>query len=868
MIGLQGSVRATTPSEVSSEMRDAARNRVGEWELVTFDDWPGSKWRHCLKLSPFIGLVPLLRRRAEVIVIAQWTVVGMAVAKWIEYKFNLGEPAVETRVTLSEREVPRMLHIYMHGQRNNTKLPHIHANLEQVAESLWPTGSLEHVSLRILAVSMFVRALSGHECSGDYFGYPRFKSCLVRKASHPGSTLKTTSGANSGEESGFDGVQNLPSAPGGWIKKLWLFILRKFLDRHNVIIPTRVPAGVPVVAEQSVVPEEVITSPALPEVPMVTDEPMPKHGGVSPADAEIIANEQDRTIDKNGVKLVVGVDYDKVDLDNKQIVGVLTMPSPKLPNVYNNSSKNVIAAKRERLVKKAKQYRGSAADRAKITKMVGESCGCKSDLAVFSEDRIRKWTEEHLHLEDIKSGKWTMKRLENSLDNLYCSAYPEYKLKCSVKLEPMQEGKPPRMLIADGDDGQLMALIVVKCFEELLFEWFESKSIKHVSKREAIDRTIKGLTKKNAKLIEGDGSAWDTTCNEKIRELVENPCLRHIAQVVTNYGVVPAQWHEEHLKCNGKAELKLFFNRKFDRVRLKIDAIRRSGHRGTSCLNWWMNFVNWTCSLFREPWRFLKPSTRNGVDETGQKRWWNGCFEGDDSLCAIHPEMERGGELDKIFIGWWERQGFNMKIVYAHARATFCGYHIACVDGEPTGFACPELPRAMCNSGISCSRAIIDAAESEDLRTVKDIAAAGALARAADFAGLLPSVSRKYHAYSLELKGSRDIVNREMSIRVTGEEGCSYNDIESQIESKNLGVTPSEEMGRLEALNCPATEKELDAFVCYPWKLESVDQYSAFLASLPQSWRPANACANEVGDCSNSLASCIRYVSAGGSDEL
>lgn len=182
--------------------------------------------------------------------------------------------------------------------------------------------------------------------------------------------------------------------------------------------------------------------------------------------------------------------------------------------------------------------------------------------------------------------------------------------------------------------------------------------------------------------------------------------------------------------------------------------------------------------------------------------------------------------------------GFNMKIVYADRRATFCGYHIVCEEGQPTGFACPELPRALVGAGVSCSPTVLKAAKEGDFKTVRDIAAAGAIARAADFAGLLPSVSRKFHRYATEVKHSTEVVDREMSMRVMGEEGHKFSEIEQSIEQMNSMVTPTEEISRLEALLCPATLKELDTFTLHAWTFESIGQYDEYYASLPVSWRP------------------------------
>ena len=220
------------------------------------------------------------------------------------------------------------------------------------------------------------------------------------------------------------------------------------------------------------------------------------------------------------------------------------------------------------------------------------------------------------------------------------------------------------------------------------------------------------------------------------------------------------------------------------------------------------------------------------------ERWWNGVFEGDDSLCAMYPPMKSGDSMDEIFLGWWKRQGFNMQIIYADTRATFCGYNIACEKGEPTGFACPELPRGLVGSGISCSPTIIQAAKDGNTKLVKDIAAAGALARAADFAGLLPTVSRKFHEYALSVKQSREVVDREMSMRVMGEEGHNFTAIEEMIENQNLQVTPTEEAANLERIGCPATWRELDTFMVQSWTFECIGDFEGHCASLPLSWRP------------------------------
>jgi len=835
MIAHVTALESITPAGVTSEMRHAAKTRKGAWEVTTYD------WDY---VAPDATCFQRF--------------VGKHVASICAGKGS--RVLQKTTVRFTEAEIPRILHIFMHGTRNKTKLESIHSQLEQTAQTLWPTGSLEHVAMRFLAVPVLVRVFAGHKVLRPALvQHDNCWNCCVGcitcevKEQYLRTQLKRTEESSCGASNHSDGDgdtailakkskeadDSKPSStkegeqappPGEGDKpddaqKPVVSTLRR--TDSSFVCPV---LGLP---EQKPVASTLRRTDSSFVCPLLG---LPKHGGNTAEDADIIANEHERIVDNNGIKMIVGQDYRGNDGDTKQIVGVMTAPAPKKPNVYNNSSDNARAAKEERLDKKAKPYTGNGTDRKKIARIVGDACGTKRNRAIFSVKRIERWAEENLHLEDIKSGKWSLKRLEDSLANLLQKAYPTMELKCSVKLEDMPEGKAPRLLIADGDDGQLMALIVVKCFEDLLFDWFESKSIKHAGKRAAVKRVVESLTKKGAKLVEGDGSAWDTTCNATIRGQVENPVLKHIMQVLIPYGVVPQQWHEEHLKCCEKKELKLFFQKKMDKMRMKIDAIRRSGHRGTSCLNWWMNFVNWTCSIFKEPERFLDPSVRKGIDETGKVRWWNGSFEGDDSLCALYPPMKPGDSMDQYFLGWWNRQGFNMTIVYADDRATFCGYHIACVDGEPTGFSCPELPRALKNAGVSCSSTIIQAAKDGNHGVVRDIAAAGAIARAADFAGLFPTVSRKFYDYAKEIKRSHEVADREMSMRVYGEEGHHFTEIEEYIELQNLAVTPMEELQNLQAVRCPATPEELDTFVLYPWRFENVDNFDEMLTSLPASW--------------------------------
>jgi len=71
-------------------------------------------------------------------------------------------------------------------------------------------------------------------------------------------------------------------------------------------------------------------------------------------------------------------------------------------------------------------------------------------------------------------------------------------LSCDVKLEPMPEGKAPRMLIADGDEGQVLALLTICCIEDLIKKHMPKKTIKGLGKRKAMERIAAELRVPNA----------------------------------------------------------------------------------------------------------------------------------------------------------------------------------------------------------------------------------------------------------------------------------------------------------------------------------------------------------------------------------
>ena len=108
----------------------------------------------------------------------------------------------------------------------------------------------------------------------------------------------------------------------------------------------------------------------------------------------------------------------------------------------------------------------------------------------------------------------------------------------------------------------------------------------------------------------------------------------------------------------------LVFRDKLMTYFVELKAIRRSGHRGTSCLNWWVNFVLWSASVSSNPWVLLYEKQDHCKDINGKSIWIRLVLEGDDSLARICPAPSTPEEDTRTayFLAFWKRQGFDMKI--------------------------------------------------------------------------------------------------------------------------------------------------------------------------------------------------------------
>lgn len=571
-------------------------------------------------------------------------------------------------------------------------------------------------------------------------------------------------------------------------------------------------------------------------------------GGTDADDSAIRVERQDRVVENSAGVGVVGQSMNPEN--SKQIVGVLSLPVTDHPNVYAKEFDNVEAAVENRIRKKQRPFTANSDDKALIGRMVSAAIGNNPRRGIFSQKRVVAWWEKHL-LSDIKSGKWTEDRLTKAVEGLCCRIDPQFKLSCDVKLESMPEGKAPRMLIADGDEGQVMALLTICCIEDLIKAHVPKKTIKGLGKRAAMERMAAELrvpkaafskTKgTKASVFEGDGSAWDTTCSAALRECMENPVIFHVSAILKSLMVEPPSWNIAHDDVCARAQLVLTFKKNNEFKRLIIDAIRRSGHRGTSCLNWWDNFVGWHVAIFETPEIFLDPDVRYGRDHTGVMRWLGSGFEGDDSVLSTTPEIKSGDELYVAIIQRWERLGFNMKIFLRDTRALFTGYYMALDRSGPTGIMMPEVDRCFARAGISCSPTMIKHFKDENRAGCQAVSRAAALSRAYEFAGWSPTISQKYLRYYESLNVATH-VDRDLQMRTTGAtEEFSEPDIVVDINVRNGAATSLavSELDRLAATGFGCTQDELLAFSTKLWDYDLLKDWEGFRDSLPASWRSA-----------------------------
>lgn len=722
--------------------------------------------------------------------------------------FSTFEEVVERRVNFTQQEFADLDKCVCNQIYCESKAKIARSTIYQRAYQKWDGGSDDHVAMRAIGAWAMAyykcqpnKFYSDSKCFG-FFPQKRYRTRLTR-----------TDSARTNAQ--IDGDKS-PSAD----EQLEICNGNKNIDNNNVASPKNKlgyqETGAAYVNEHT-------------------------GGGNDDCDSEIRATVNGRVIVKECGVGVVG--QSTIDSNKKQICGVVTLPISVEPNVYAQESANAKIAVVERIDKNQKPCNPSANAKQRIGRIVRSSISPQKS-APFSAKKIFNMINT-LMLTEIRSKKWTEERMLNTIEQLCQKVEPKFKLKASVKLEGMKEEKAPRLLIADQDEGQVMALMTIHIMESLIKAHFPEKGIKGMAKRDAVKRVMKacrvpeGEAKRGVTIFEGDGSAWDTTCTLKLRNMVENPVLDHIASFVDHYlNSTPTSWAAAHAKVNKSEKLNLAYTKNKERCVMVIDSIRRSGHRGTSCLNWWVNYTCWHAAIFEQPERFLDPAVRSGEDITGVKRWLNSAFEGDDSFLSTAPAIKSGDELHTKIMDYWHKLGFNMKIELRNDRALFVGYYMGLDSRGPkfdeeknAWMLVPEIDRCFGKAGTSCSPAVIDAFNADDRESCLRLAGSAAMSRAFEFSGLCPTISNKFLQYALECDFR---MTHDLEMR-TGLKAEDKSELCDHITATNAMCDIEDEI--LLSTGYYASQDEISKFVDNAWHYDSLRDWEGFRETLPLRWR-------------------------------
>jgi hypothetical protein len=431
--------------------------------------------------------------------------------------------------------------------------------------------------------------------------------------------------------------------------------------------------------------------------------------------------------------------------------------------VYGNTTANLASSLQARVYEKKVEPTLTDKDKRDISRTTQRLIDKH-----FTKAKILASAERLGMLEKTKSNKWSEKRFEDFLQKLLSQTDHDFSFKANIKSEPMPFGKAPRTVIDEGGEAQIKAGLVIAIVEDILFHAFPRSHIKYRSKREAMDAGIEHLNQHLGQVImEGDGSAWDACCNALIRSLTENLVLKQVTTVLLESGCPIGQeaWLIAHMKScqNGKMKLRSGGGKRGYVDIFEIDAIRRSGHRGTSVLNFLMNLILSLTAIYENPFGsgnepnsnkpggFLDGSTKAKKDRWGIMRAIRFMFEGDDSIYSLFPRLTttQMAEVE----AFWTRCGHRLKLFMRDGSAKekcaeFTGWILPISsDGlimkEYSG---PDVLRGLSNSGITVSREAIDAFEQGNTQRFNQIAAASYLAYAEECC--FPSVRMLYYSFA------------------------------------------------------------------------------------------------------------------------
>lgn len=189
-------------------------------------------------------------------------------------------------------------------------------------------------------------------------------------------------------------------------------------------------------------------------------------------------------------------------------LGIKFGPVTKDKKFFANTPANVQQAVDERITEKHVDFDMTDEQRKELEDITNVFCDELRDSEQVT--RIASW----LLFGDLKSKKWKIERAEMALNVLMWQLNPDFQFNAAIKLEAMPDGKPPRMLIADGDAGAVMSALTIGVLERYLSKYYKHRMIKGKPKaKRMMEICREAFEMKNdseaweAFMMENDGSA-------------------------------------------------------------------------------------------------------------------------------------------------------------------------------------------------------------------------------------------------------------------------------------------------------------------------------------------------------------------------
>lgn len=417
--------------------------------------------------------------------------------------------------------------------------------------------------------------------------------------------------------------------------------------------------------------------------------------------------------------------------------------------------------------------------------------------------KIRKWREENSCIQELLAGKKSLIEINQMLDaswDYIRDKLPETTLQVKPEMLPINKQKPdrPRVIFNDGDLHYTASCLVIKCFSDLWFGGNKNDHIKHLDKAVALEEAAKFVANSTDDQVfgEGDGSAWDFTCGEMVRNLIENKFLDHITDILFERGAeetpvlasrIEMHYRKvKHYKPKVNVKTKDTFGNTVKMV-VKMIACRRSGDVGTSALNQGTNGVAWACSCLQRPSEYYKDLFDGTLKETYAMAYYlldnpslnvdvpvfYRCHaEGDDSFLGLDKKLH---EVASKIENFWFELGFNMKIKWIPYSeepqfGSYIGSDALIVKGKVVIWA-PQLLRNLASSAWTTSRTCFPMAGKKQELNWHQVGADSLWARAMSHAKVYKEEAAYYMAcsrwHASFIKGTDTVVDIDMS-RKTG----------------------------------------------------------------------------------------------------